>query len=250
MLLGSRALPLRRFENTEVARLRGELGGIQRAQCATIVPTYRRPDLLPRAVESALAQTFEDNVVVVVDDGGGLPELPSDDRLHAISLQRNTATLGLVRNVGIRVTDSTFIAFLDDDNVWKPHHLQTAISALRGEKGSNGSLSGACDLVYTAIERRMPDGTLYDVLSRPFDRKRFADGAWVDANAVVVRRDPGVLFSRLPRERKTLPKEDWEFVYRLSRSRLVMHVPEPTVVYLVNPSSYYRERPEEWGAQG
>ena len=211
------------------------------------MPTFRRPGLLIDAIESALAQSFEDNVVIVVDDGGGLPPLPSHAKLRAVSLSRNTKVLGLVRNVGIRLTDSTFIAFLDDDNRWKPHHLETAIAALRGGLGmGDDSVTSPPDIVYTAVERRLSDGTFYDILSKPFDRRGVASGAWIDANSVVVRRDPGTLFSRLPRVAATLPKEDWEFVYRLSRSRRVVHVPTPTVEYLINDTSYYREEPAEW----
>jgi glycosyltransferase involved in cell wall biosynthesis len=36
-----------------------------------IMPTYQRPNLLKRAIESVLAQTYEDWVLVVADDGSG-----------------------------------------------------------------------------------------------------------------------------------------------------------------------------------
>ncbi len=173
VLLGPKTPALRRFEDGEVARLLSVLGGVQRAACATIVPTYRRPELLKVAVESALSQTMDDNIVMVVDDGGGLPALPDHPRLRAVSLSRNTAVLGLVRNVGIRLTDSDFIAFLDDDNQWKPNHLHTAITALRGHDSE--AVGPPPDAVYTAVERRMPDGVLLDTLSKPFDRAEFAD---------------------------------------------------------------------------
>ncbi len=50
-----------------------------------------------------------------------------------------------------------------------------------------------------------------------------------------------MLFSRLPRVRSTLPKEDWEFVYRIAKRRPVEHVPVTTVRYLVNEDSYYTD---------
>jgi hypothetical protein len=227
----ARALPgLTKFEDAEVARWRAQLGTVPTANVACIIPTYRRPEGVIDSIRSILAQERQDFVIVVVDDGAGLPPLPDDPRLYAVSLSRNSAVLGLVRNVGIRLSQSKYVAFLDDDNTWTPQHLSLAIAAL--EDGA--------DFVYTAVRRRTPAGAELDVLSKPFDRKRFADEtSWVDANSMVLRRDACPLFSRLPRTRATFPKEDWEFAWRATRNRRVVHVPLPTVEYLVNPESFY-----------
>lgn len=230
VVLGPSSLAVARFERREVRRLLRDSPAVPRRTVATVIPTYRRPDLLQRAVCSALAQTVADQTVVVVDDGGGLPELPDDPRLLAVSLSRNCGIAGVVRNVGIALTDSTFLAFLDDDNEWRPDHLERALEGLR--RGAT--------LVYTAVERHQADGTPVDVLSVPFDRHTLADDSgYVDMNAVVVRRGPGVRFSRLPRARSTLPREDWEFVHRLARTGVVDHLPTPTVRYLLNDASYF-----------
>lgn len=222
------AVRARRTERREVVRL-GATVVVPPALVATIVPTYGRPESLVRAVRSALAQTVEDQVVVVVDDGAGLPPLPNDDRLVAVSLSRNVGRAGVVRNVGIALSESTYLAFLDDDNEWHPHHLATALEALgRG-----------ADLVYTGVERVHPDGTPLDVLSRPFDRQALREASFVDTNSIVVHRGAGVRFSRLPRSGSNLPGEDWELAWRLSRRRRVRHAPEVTVTYLVNPDSYF-----------
>ncbi|WP_018684761.1 glycosyltransferase family 2 protein [Actinokineospora enzanensis] len=230
LTLGRRVPELRRFEDDEVARLRAQLGERPETLVAIVMPTYKRPELLVDAVESALAQTVVDHQIIVVDDGAGLPALPDDPRLAAVSLSRNSAVLGLVRNVGIRLTRSKYLAFLDDDNTWHPDHLRHTLAAL----------GGGADLVYSAVERRRADGTVLDVLSEPFDRKTMVDDSpYVDSNSIVLRRADDVLFSRIPRVKATLPKEDWEFVYRMSRTRVVQHVPEATVRYLVNEASYY-----------
>jgi glycosyltransferase involved in cell wall biosynthesis len=221
---------LRAKERSEVARLSKTLGVKPEATVACIVPTYRRPKTLVNAVESILRQDFKDLVVIVVDDGGGLPPLPNDPRLFAVSLSRNSAVLGLVRNVGIRLTNSKYIAFLDDDNTWTPQHLQLAFDSL--ESGG--------DFVYTAIRRRTADGVEFDVISREFDRRELADGEnYIDANSIVIRRTAKTLFSRLPRVKSTLPKEDWEFAFRHTRHSRVRHISVPTVEYLIHSESYF-----------
>ena len=247
ILLAPTAIANRRFEAAEVTRLATLLPRRPTAKVAVITATYKRPELLLCSVSSALAQTLDDLAVVVVDDGGGLPELPADPRLTAVSLSRNTSVLGLVLNVGIRLSQSQYVAFLDDDNEWVPDHLKLAVAALEGEREVQVACAprrpGLPDLVYTALDRRHPDGTAMDVLSVPFDRRAFADGKpTVDTNALVVRRSRALHFSRLRRARGVYPREDWELAWRLSRRHRIGHVPAATVRYLVNPQSYYSDQ--------
>ena len=225
------------FEGSEVRRLRAALPAGAAPLVTTVIPTYRRPASLPAAVRSALAQTIRDQRVIVVDDGGGLPELPDDPRLVAVSLARNTAVLGVVRNVGIRLADSEFVAFLDDDNEWEPEHLATALAALRSATPDRRGrrLAG----VYTALRRVLPDGRELDVLSVPFDRQLARNEGFLDANGFVARRSRALRFSRLRRDRGVLPREDWATLYRYSRRHPISHVPVPTVRYLVTPDTYY-----------
>jgi Glycosyl transferase family 2 len=236
LMLGRTALALRRVEDAEVARLARMAPGLPAARVATIIATYRRPESLLAAVRSALAQSVRDQVVLVVDDGGGLPELPDDPRLHACSLSINTAVAGLVRNVGIRLTRSGYVAFLDDDNEWEPDHLDVALAALEADPPGQRP-----ELVYTAMRRSFPDGRLVDVLSTPFDRRLLAREGYVDTNALVLRRFAGLHFSRLNRPREVCPREDWELVFRLSRRRRTLHVPVATVRYQVNPDSHWSD---------
>jgi hypothetical protein len=218
------------FENDEVKRLSAQLGRIPSAKVACIVPTYKRPEQLIDAINSILDQEFRDYVIIIVDDGAGLPDLPKDERISALSLSKNSAVLGIVRNIGIRVSNSEYLAFLDDDNMWTPNHLKLAVEAL----------DAGTDFIYTAVRRRTSDGAEFDVLSRPFDRRTLADGNnYIDANSIVLRRKGAALFSRLPRNKFTFPKEDWEFAYRNTRGAKVVHIEIPTVEYLVNSESYY-----------
>jgi glycosyltransferase involved in cell wall biosynthesis len=237
VLLGHTAVGLRQFERSEIARLLAAMpGGVRpRARVATVVLTFKRPEGVRQAVRSVLDQTMRDQVVVVVDDAGGqLPEFPADPRLHVVSLRHNINVLGVARNIGMGLTDSPYVAFLDDDNLWHPHHLQTALARLDA-----GPAADRPDAVYTAMRRLLPDGTQHDVLSVPFDRKLATVQSFLDSNPLVMRRTPGLHYSRLRRSSTVSPKEDWEFVYRFSRRHRVEHIPEPTVDYAINPNSYW-----------
>ena len=115
----------------------------------TVIATYRRPDGLLAAVGSALAQGIDDHLVVVVDDGGGLPGLPDDPRVrHAdAGAQLRVPWHGPQR----RHPAERFgvLAFLDDDNTWTPDHL---------ERVAGGASTRGADVTYTALHRVRPDG--------------------------------------------------------------------------------------------
>ncbi|MBY8880051.1 glycosyltransferase [Streptomyces sp. PLK6-54] len=236
VLLLRSGVRLRRLANAEIARIAATLPELPEPLVVTAIPTYRRPEALLNAVRSALAQTVQDQLVVVVDDGSDslpLDRLPDDPRLIAVAMHRNSGDCGVVRNVAMRLTRSRYVAFLDDDNVWKPDHLATALEALEAPGGP--------DAVYTAVRRVLPDGTEHDVLSVPWDRRRNSREAFVDINAFVARRTPAMRFSWLYRAKGVLPREDWEFVRRYSRGRRIRHIPHVTVEYLVNPTSFYTQ---------
>lgn len=226
------------FENTEVARLTRQLGELPQARVATVITTYRRPEIVQRAIQSALAQTVPDQVIMVVDDAGGLPDLPDDPRVFGVSLSANVAIAGVVRNMGARLTRSAYVAFLDDDNEWAPNHLETALAVLE-----DGPAGPRPDLVYTAVRRAFPDGRLMDVLSTPFDKRKLRAAAFIDVNSVVARRFPGLHFSRLKRPKGGTPAEDWELIFRLSyvHRQRIQHIPAETVNYLVNPDAYWSD---------
>lgn len=200
------------------------------ADVVTVIPTYRRPELLAKAVASALAQDVPRHAVVVVSDGEPLTgELPDDPRLHTIVLRRNVGVAGVVRNIGIRASRSPFVAFLDDDNEWLAGHLAPLLDALRC--GASFAYSGAI--------RVLPDGRELDRLASPFDRDRLRHENFVDINTVAVQRGRSIRFSRRRRRPLEVPGEDWVFVWRRSRHRTITALPECTVRYLINPASYF-----------
>lgn len=95
-----------------------------------IIPTYNRPNLLPRAVESALKQTVDDLEVIVVDDASTKPlNLSEHPWLRIVRLPKNRGGAA-ARNVGARVAHGHWIAYLDDDDELLPHMAKVSLDAL------------------------------------------------------------------------------------------------------------------------
>ena len=96
-----------------------------------IIPTYNRPQLLPKAVNSALAQTRDNFEVIVVDDCSSQPiNLPEDPRLRIIRLEQNQGGAA-ARNIGVKAAKGKWITFLDDDDLLLPDMAQISLTTLQ-----------------------------------------------------------------------------------------------------------------------
>ena len=123
-------------------------------QVSVIIPTYKRPDRIVRAVESALNQTCDTDVIVIDDNGKGTYEqLKTEGQLEAykdrITYLVNETNLGPsgARNHGIRHATGEFITFLDDDDEISPAKLENQMNYLN-KMGSDYSI---CYCDYTKL---------------------------------------------------------------------------------------------------
>jgi glycosyltransferase involved in cell wall biosynthesis len=105
---------------------------------SVIIPTHLRPDLLAEAIASILAQTHPAHEIIVVDDAqdGSTQEAVQQAANRSgvpILYFANHTTPGACgsRNYGAHKASSGLIAFLDDDDLWRPRFLEDTLSAMR-----------------------------------------------------------------------------------------------------------------------
>jgi glycosyltransferase involved in cell wall biosynthesis len=103
---------------------------------SVVVPTYKRPALLGRAVRSILDQSLQDFELIVVDDASGddteqTVAAFSDPRVRYVRHEENRG-LAAARNSGIKAALAPLIAFLDDDDDYLPSYLE----AMSGRLGA------------------------------------------------------------------------------------------------------------------
>lgn len=111
-----------------------------------VIPTYRRPRLLRRAIQSVLAQTHRDVRVRVYDNASGdetaavVRELAAAD--PRVSYHVHGANIGATRNFqfGMADVDTRFFSCLSDDDVLFPDFYATALAALDASPGAMMSI--------------------------------------------------------------------------------------------------------------
>ncbi len=98
-----------------------------------VLPTYNRCHFLSRSIESVLGQTFSDWELIIVDDGSTddtktMVTSYTDKRIKYIwqpNKERSSA-----RNLGISKARGKFMCFLDSDDEYIAHHLETHHTAI------------------------------------------------------------------------------------------------------------------------
>jgi glycosyltransferase involved in cell wall biosynthesis len=95
---------------------------------SSIITTYNRAALLPRAMQSVLSQTCEDFELLVIDNGStdatrDVVEAIRDARVRYLRNPQPTRSCDAPRNFGITQARGRYIGFLDDDDVWYPEKL-------------------------------------------------------------------------------------------------------------------------------
>ena len=96
-----------------------------------VITTYNRPEIAQNAVKSVLAQTYKSLEIIVVEDGSdsGIEDWLCTRGLSQIRYIRHEQNLGLpaARNIGLKHSKGKYIAYLDDDDEWKPEKMQKQV---------------------------------------------------------------------------------------------------------------------------
>ncbi len=196
-----------------------------------IIPTYNRPNMLERAIDSALAQTYEHIEIIVVDDNEPGTDARKDTELvmgkyeglenikyikHAKNLNGSAA-----RNTGIKNSSGKYIAFLDDDDEFLPEKIRLQVQRLE-------SLDETWGICYTHFIRKK-NGVFFD---KGIEKREgyltteiLKGNVFISAGSnIMVRRD---IVEEIGGFNESLRRrQDLEFLVRLSQKSKIACVPE------------------------
>lgn len=113
-------------------------------RASVIIPTYKRPNHLYDAVQSVLTQDYADIEILIIDDNGcESPFWEQTDRVvrrikeeypfanvifYTHKKNRNGAS---ARNTGILRSTGEYISFLDDDDIYLPGRISSAVKKIK-----------------------------------------------------------------------------------------------------------------------
>ena len=192
-----------------------------------IVPAFNRAFIIGGALESLLAQTYEQWEALVVDDGSNdcTSEVVKqyskrDGRIVLIQHDRRRGAQA-ARNTGLRQARGQWVAFLDSDDQWLAHSLAARLSVA----GKSSVVHSECYVLDPKGERRL------------FGVPPLRGNVYVD-----LLRKPGPVFPALLMSREALlalgclderlvAYQEWDTAIRLAKHCSFEFVAEPTFIY-------------------
>ena len=200
---------------------------------SVIVRTCNRRRSLEECLQSLQAQTWQDFEVILVNDGGedvaDLVEEMSPPLQVTYRAWRPSRGRPQALNAGLKEARGECIAYLDDDDIYYPDHLETLVTAL-----SSGNYRVAYADIAWAFQRLTPDGT-YETYERRQLHARAFDPDWllfenyIPNNAMMHAR--ACLEAVGPFDEAFEVLEDWELWIRLAQQYEFHHVGKCTAEY-------------------
>lgn len=202
-----------------------------------VIPAYNSAEWLEDAIGSVLKQTVGATKIIVVDDAS------SDDTGNVLARYgsrvqriRHASNLGIsaARNSGIRASTSDLIAFLDADDAWTPHKLETQLADFAGNNPPGLSYTGLmhCDI------KLQPTGSVRRFRKRTRERvfsELFVDAFPIPPSTVMARR---CVFDTCGLFDESMPKaEDFECWLRIAMKYTVSCIPGALCYRRNNPNS-------------
>lgn len=210
---------------------------------SVIVTTYKRAKLLAETLDSILAQTYTDFELIVVDnlseDGTGeYVSSIADPRIRYFR-NANHGVIAVNRNYGIRQAKGRYIAFCDDDDLWRANKLEQQVKLLEQHAD--------VVLCYTQAESFLGDKILAARMNRREVRAnhflQLLRGNFFPNSSVLIRRDIFEELGMLTEDASL--REDYEMWLRIAKRHRLMGIEASLIRYRVHPSNVAGNRAAE-----
>lgn len=169
---------------------------------------------LLNALESLKMQKYDQLEVILVLHGDDEIELKDFDYLDVQSIQGSKGR-GYNFNLGLSIAQGEYIAFLDQDDILYPNHLEMLLAHLHGNNDFDIAYSG-CKVVHCDMQEGKPV-ILHEetVFNRPYQPGRLLLGNYIPIHSLLFRN---TVFRCHRFDEELTFYEDWEMLARLEMS--------------------------------
>lgn len=122
-----------------------------------VIPTYNRAHIVIEAIKSAIAQTYPNKEIIVVDDGstdGTETVVKSFPQVKYIF--QNHSGQAVARNNGWKNSKGKYFSTLDSDDVWQPTFLEKCVPVLEKKE---------LDFVFSNWNQQLNNDDTFDFFS-------------------------------------------------------------------------------------
>ena len=203
---------------------------------SVIIPCFKQADFLVEALDSVIAQTFNDWECIVVNDGS--PDNTNEVVFSYIKkypgrrirvVEKPNGGLSAARNFGVRHSSGSYVLPFDSDDRLHPQMLEKCLAALQNNPGAG--------IAYTQTRCFGANDTL--VTNQVFSLEMLREENHI-AYCSLYRRE---VFDQVGGYNTNLDSyEDWDFwIGALERGWQGVCVPEPLFLYRVKDQSMYTD---------
>ena len=201
---------------------------------SVIIPVYNGERYLAETIESVITQTGVNWELIAVNDGstdnslaileGYAKKMP--DRIRVITVENGGVSRA--RNSAVAAARGTYIAFLDQDDLWAPQKLQRQIEMFSRNKNLGISFTNE-----TLIDE---NGTIIHENVLKFGKENRGDvfehlifDNFIPISSVMLRKD---LFVKIGGFDPSFSlAEDYDFLLKVTQEAIVDYIDEPLLLY-------------------
>lgn len=200
---------------------------------SVVIPAYSpRPGWLAEAIESAVTQEPAPVEVLLVDDGSEVPVVYDHPLVRVI--RQTNGGVAAARNAGVGEARGDYLAFLDQDDAWRPGKLAAQLMAMTP---GVALCSTGFDIIRDGALEPGWGGTVAGY-------RELLAGNPIGASTVLVRRS---MLEMVGGFDPSLPgADDWDAWLRISRVAGLAHVPDALTVYRMHGGMASRDYRAMW----
>lgn len=214
-----------------------------------IITTYKRHELLKKALQSVADQTYPHWRCWIAEDGESNETYNAvkpflQDKRFAYLPGTHAGFPAVPRNRAIRQGTAPYIAALDDDDFWLPKKLEYQVNFLKSHPdcvvlGCNGFFwqeTGEMDNAPLFFEREKLLGKI--------NYNQFVNQNCINCSTVIFQRNAAEKSGLFNEASFLQPGQDYELWLRMGALGEIWNLAEPLVVCRDTPSTHYKKKPD------